>query len=677
VAIFPNSPKRIKKVLGWLEEKQEHEAMQVLHDLLKLVLHPLSNSARDGYNIKCGDEVVRRCYFRVAGWLADHMENSTIHGIYTTRCTICESAQDRLGNLQKYPLRDAQQYWEWVNKSDTESLHMRGVKYIRNALWTLRDVIPWELVRSDILHTILLGNLQHLLDWIKEFLESHDRLNAFDSIWSSMAPYPGNYVLRKSYQLLSQVSGKEMRSILMVILGVFTASLRRKTNAVRPPAGQEQDFRKAITCVRYLTDFALLSRYRSHTDSTIGYMEQYLQQFHKTKDVFLRYRAGKVAKAKADMVSKELNVETTARKYEEKANGHTACQKARALAEDREECVYLVNQALVEDSHFNFPKIYLLMHWSDQISQYGSLLQFSTEICKALHKALKEAYCRSNHIDSIPQIIQGYSRAHNIAVKELEIEAWAVEIPDIKKRVKGVLRPKRTNNVLIIKEGTRMFMTLRGKQSIKEIYNIVHIAEAFMIPDLARHMKHFLEWNACQAGVDQQSDAERILLHAMVEAYNSLEIPVPDQDVDADNTYKVQHLRITGRKGWRGGEPRRDTVWVHVGAMRLCPASAGRRSKCYRGRVVGYLNALFTLLGTNRESFKLAHVTFLDWVGNPTPHGTEGMSRVEAYTGGGGQSIVWLSAIEGAVHLIPLEPERNWIVNNRVDYHVWNEMNDG
>ena len=69
--------------------------------------------------------------------------------------------------------------------------------------------------------------------------------------------------------------------------------------------------------------------------------------------------------------------------------------------------------------------------------------------------------------------------------------------------------------------------------------------------------------------------------------------------------------------------------------MRLCPTSVSRRSKCYRGRVVGFLNALFTLLGTNRESFKLAYVTFLDWVGNPTPHGAEGISRVEAHTGGG------------------------------------------
>ena len=103
-------------------------------------------------------------------------------------------------------------------------------------------------------------------------------------------------------------------------------------------------------------------------------------------------------------------------------------------------------------------------------------------------------------------------------------------------------------------------MTLRGKQSIKEIYNIAHIAEAFMIPDLARYVKHFLEWNVCQAGADPLSDRERILLHATVEVYNSLEIPVPDQDMDADNTYKVQHLRVTGRKSCRGGESSRDPI---------------------------------------------------------------------------------------------------------------------
>jgi len=66
VAILLNAPKCIKKVPGWSEEKQEHEALQVLYDLLKFVLRPLSSSVRYGHIIKCGDEVVRKCYFWVA-----------------------------------------------------------------------------------------------------------------------------------------------------------------------------------------------------------------------------------------------------------------------------------------------------------------------------------------------------------------------------------------------------------------------------------------------------------------------------------------------------------------------------------------------------------------------------------------------------------------------------------
>jgi len=167
-------------------------------------------------------------------------------------------------------------------------------------------VVPNELIQSDILHTMILGKPQHLIEWIKGILEFHNRLPAFDNICSSLPRYHGNYLLRKSYRLLSQVSGKEMRSILMVNLGVFTAALLRKTDTARPTASQEWEFKRAITCVRYLTDFALLSRYRSHTNSIIGYLREYQQEFHRTKDVFLRYWATKANKGRADVVSRSL-----------------------------------------------------------------------------------------------------------------------------------------------------------------------------------------------------------------------------------------------------------------------------------------------------------------------------------------------------------------------------------
>jgi len=60
--------------------------LQVLYDLLKFVLRLLSSSARDGHVIKCGDEVVRKCYFQVAGWLANISNNIGLRPMCLTLC---------------------------------------------------------------------------------------------------------------------------------------------------------------------------------------------------------------------------------------------------------------------------------------------------------------------------------------------------------------------------------------------------------------------------------------------------------------------------------------------------------------------------------------------------------------------------------------------------------------
>jgi len=514
------------------------------------------------------------------------------------------------------------------------------VKPVTNALWTLKDVVPNELIRSDILHTMILGNLQHLMEWIKGFLEFHNRLPAFDNIWSSLPPYPGNYMPHKSYRLFCQLSGKEMRSILMVILSVLTAALRRKTDTQRPTTSQEWEFKRAITCVRYLTDFALLSWYRSHTDSTIGYMQEYLQEFHCTKDVFLRYRATKATKGRADLVSKELTEWNKSRNVEPDAKGRRAAQRARAAEEDRDERAYLVNQVLVENSHFNFPKIHLIMHWADQISLYASLPQYSTEVCETSYKALKDAYRWSNHVDSIPQIIQGYTRSHSFAAKELDMAAWVREDPAIQQRLGDVVRPKRKETPLIVPAGTKIYVTLQGKGAVQVVYDLVLVAKEFMIPELGDHIVQFFACNVCQAANDPELDAERILLYATVQAYNSPEIPVPDQDVVDNNAYKLQHVQATRGKMWRGKEARRDAVWVRIESMRLHPTSVMGCLREYHGLVIAFLNALFILRGSNGELYKLAHVTLLEWAGNPMPHGSEGMSEVKEFLHGGGQKVV-------------------------------------
>jgi len=126
---------------------------------------------RDGMTIWCGDWVKRKCYIRVMAWLADHMENCTIHAAYNTRCGICECPADELRDYtHTYSCRDQKFYLEWVKNSDMGKVKTAGVKLVSNALWSLRDVMPSNLIRLDLLYNILLEIMEYLMDWIEWFL---------------------------------------------------------------------------------------------------------------------------------------------------------------------------------------------------------------------------------------------------------------------------------------------------------------------------------------------------------------------------------------------------------------------------------------------------------------------------------------------------------------------------
>ena len=49
-----------------------------------------------------------------------------------------------------------------------------------------------------------------------------------------------------------------------------------------------------------------MDQYRSNTLETLGYMEKYLQIFHRTKDIFLEFRTTKAIHAQAKRQDREL-----------------------------------------------------------------------------------------------------------------------------------------------------------------------------------------------------------------------------------------------------------------------------------------------------------------------------------------------------------------------------------
>ena len=75
-----------------------------------------------------------------------------------------------------------------------------------------------------------------------------------------------------------------------MILVYFTAALQDPiANTLGLSAGAHVDMRRAIRCMRYLTDFCQMAQYCSHIPQTIGYIDQYLQKFHNSMQVFSEF----------------------------------------------------------------------------------------------------------------------------------------------------------------------------------------------------------------------------------------------------------------------------------------------------------------------------------------------------------------------------------------------------
>ena len=134
------------------------------------------------------------------------MELATIHSIASNRCPVCIAPTNNLGEIPDTPYepRPTKHYIAAYNNPDIASLRSDGVKNISNALWQVLEINPPSLVRADMLYTIHLGIMKHLMKWLQDFLKLYGRLNVFDQKWIQLPPYPGFTQPKKSYHSVTQ-----------------------------------------------------------------------------------------------------------------------------------------------------------------------------------------------------------------------------------------------------------------------------------------------------------------------------------------------------------------------------------------------------------------------------------------------------------------------------------------
>jgi len=125
----------------------------------------------------------------------------------------------------------------------------------------------------------------------------------------------------------------------------------------------------------------MMAQYQSHTPETISYMEEYVTQFHETKDIFLEFRISKRTQEKADELRKEL------RSQRAQMRGRVPpSQRRRIRYDNREEENHQRMELIHSESNFNFVKMFLISHFRDHIYMFGNIPIYSTEYGELAHE---------------------------------------------------------------------------------------------------------------------------------------------------------------------------------------------------------------------------------------------------------------------------------------------------
>jgi hypothetical protein len=357
----------------FIDPKSIHTALQqrLFHQCLKFVLRSIERAGKTGRLLRDSLGNRRLCYPRIAAYLADYPEQILINVAAGNNSPVTTARYHNLGDPKPHPRRTR----GWILSRISEACQKVDPEDV-NAYWTAAKELGlnavdqpfWEdfpeyepdlVICPDILHGLFRFWRDHILDWV-QFLVGKQEL---DKRLAALQPIIGFRHFPNGIAHLSQWTGREDRELQRVLLAAI---------ADAPNLGSD-----AIRCLRAFHNFLYLAQYRSHSTTTVRYMEQALDTFHSLKGVFIRNgaRRGK--------------------------NGTT--------------------------KHFLIPKLSNLHMYTYHIPRMGTSVQFSTEITETCHQSMaKMAYKATNRKNFFVQMCAYLNRDAVLSLME-ELVIWLIE----------------------------------------------------------------------------------------------------------------------------------------------------------------------------------------------------------------------------------------------------------
>jgi len=174
VALLPIAIK-IRDIPRSRYNKQKEHNRMILQHVLRQILEPLMCADRQVFFPWCADGHFRRCVASPATWIADYSEHRDLHNIKNGICYWCECPKAEMGQhpVRPYPIRDDDKY-RALSVANTATANARlasfDVHQGSNVFWDL-DCVTSNLAKPNLLHTMQLEMLKHLLGWLSVFLK--------------------------------------------------------------------------------------------------------------------------------------------------------------------------------------------------------------------------------------------------------------------------------------------------------------------------------------------------------------------------------------------------------------------------------------------------------------------------------------------------------------------------
>ena len=326
---------------------------RLFHQALKHTLLPLEEAGRAGVQMVDGHGDVRHCFPILAAYLGDYPEQILVNIAPYDASPVTTATRNNTGAAKRFPERTYEvimealqelrkEFREEKTAENTLTYHVRAAAL---GLSTVREPF-WENLPYVQPNKMMTPDILHNAHG---FFRHHVMQWVFNLVdkadldlrVASMPRMVGLRAYPNGLSKLKQWTGRDAREVQRYLLGLIQGAPK-----IRP---------KVTKAIRALLDFIYIAQYHSHSNDTLDYLKIALQDFHKHKHIFwdLGARTGK-------------------------RNGL---------------------------ENFNIPKLCGFHDYEPSIRQFGTIMQFSTDIMEFFHKqSTKEPYRSTNKQDFMAQI---------------------------------------------------------------------------------------------------------------------------------------------------------------------------------------------------------------------------------------------------------------------------------